>query len=228
MFCIIVPNGTVHYTPMERQEPPPSPARKGRPLEAGLRDRLLDHTTRVLLRTGYAAFSMNAVAKSARASKETLYRQFGDKDGLLRAAMMRNAAWIAPLLMEDVEEGMDSTERLARIGANYLRACYRPGALALQRIAIADGDRGLGPLFAQEITERSVACLVEEFARLGSASPRDDAEAFLGGILGKQHERMLLGEYPSDLEATMKHDVENALRLFAPYLHSLDERARKA
>lgn len=198
----------------------PSP-RKGRPVETGLRERLLDHTLRVLLRTGYAEFSMNAVARSARASKETLYRQFGDKDGLLRAALMRNATFIAPLLNEGVEEGMSARARLTRLGLNYLRACYRPGALALQRIAIADGTRAFGPLFAAEITEPSVACLVEEFARLGSRSPADDAEAFLGSILGKQHERMLLGAQPANLETLIERNVERAMRLWAPYLEEL-------
>lgn len=206
---------------MESQDSAPPSARRGRPLEAGLRERLLDHTIRVLLRTGYAKFSMIAVAQSARASKETLYRQFGDKDGLLHAALMRNAAWIAPLMHEGVEEGATASARLSRLGLNYLRACYRPGALALQRIAIADGERGLGPLFAEEITERAVACFVDEFTRLGSPSPRDDAEAFLGSILGKQHERMLLGAQPADLEQAMERHVRNAMRLWSPYLATL-------
>lgn len=190
-------------------------------MEAGLRERLLDHTIRVLLRTGYAKFSMMAVAQSARASKETLYRQFGDKDGLLHAALMRNAAWISPLLSEGVDAGMSAHARLSRFALNYLRACYRPGALALQRIAIADGAHGLGPAFAQEITERAVACFVDEFTRLGSEAARDDAEAFLGGILGKQHERMLLGERPQNLEQTIERNVQNAMRLWAPYVDSL-------
>lgn len=209
---------------MEGQATAPASVRKGRPLDAGLRDRLLDHTLRVLLRTGYAEFSMSAVARSARASKETLYRQFGDKDGLLRAALMRNATYIAPLLNEGVEDGTSARARLTRIGQNYLRACYHPGALALQRIAIAHGTRALGPLFAEEITEPSVACLVAEFARHGSDRPADDAEAFLGSILGKQHERMLLGAELGEFEPTIERHVENAMRLFGPYLDSLEGR----
>lgn len=207
---------------MERQSTADSSDRRGRPLEAGLRDRLLDHTLRVLLRTGYTRFSMIAVAQSARASKETLYRHFGDKDGLLHAALLRNAAFIAPLLHEGLEPGMAKSARFSRLGLNYLRACYRPGALALQRIAIADGARGLGPIFAEEITERALACVVEEFAEIGSREPREDAEAFLGSVLGRQQERLLLGIEERDLEATMERHVERAMRLWTPYLESLE------
>lgn len=204
------------------RQPSATPKRtRGRPLDTGLRQRLLDHTIRVLLRTGYAKFSMIAVAQSARASKETLYRQFGDKDGLLHAALMSSAAWIAPLLHEGLEDATTPSERLTRLGINYLRACYRPGALALQRIAIADATQGLGPIFAAEIAAKALACVEEEFARVGSANPREDAETFLGSVLGKEHERMLLGVPAPDLELRMERQVRNAMRIWAPYLATI-------
>lgn len=200
-------------------------AGRGRPLDAGLRQRLLDHTIRVLLRTGYAKFSMIAVAQSARASKETLYRQFGDKDGLLHAALMSNSVWIAPLLHEGLLPDMTPRERLARLGLNYLRACYRPGALALQRIAIADGPQGLGPIFAEEIAEKALGSVAEEFARLGSRQSREDAETFLGSVLGKQHERMLLGVDAPDVEQRMERQVQHAMRVWDAYLASFRDGA---
>ena len=134
----------------------------------GLQARLLDHTLRVLLRDGYGGFSMNAVATSARASKETLYRHFGDKTGLLHAAMVRSAALIGPLLHDGLESATTRTERLRRLGLNYLHGSYLPEALALRRIAYADGEHGLGPLFVTLITDRAVDFVEEEFASLGS------------------------------------------------------------
>jgi AcrR family transcriptional regulator len=196
----------------------PGPSRQ--PTNEQLQAHLLDHTLRVLLRDGYRGFSMNAVAASAKASKETLYRHFGDKAGLLHAALVRSAALIGPL----IHDGLDSTttrrERLRQLGLNYLHGCYLPEALALQRIAIADGRRGLGPLFAAEITERAIDYVAEEFELLGSHQPREDAETFLGMIQGKLHERIMLGVEIDDLEAKLEAQVEHALRVMGPYLES--------
>ncbi|MEZ5503987.1 MAG: TetR/AcrR family transcriptional regulator [Halioglobus sp.] len=195
--------------------------KRGRPLAEGLRDHLLDHTFRVLLRVGYRKFSMNAVARSARASKETLYRHFGDKAGLLHAALTRNATLIGPLLSEGLLPTMSPAERLFRLALNYLRACYLPDALALQRIAYADGKSGLGPIFADEVTEHAIDYIVAEFAQMGFPTPREDAEVFLGMIQGKLHEKILLGVQIEHLDAQLVRQVTNALRLLTPYLRAI-------
>lgn len=195
--------------------------KKGRPLEEGLRDRLLDHTLRVLLRDGYQRFSMNAVAQSAKASKETLYRHFGDKAGLLHAALMRNATLIGPLLTEGLDSTKSMEERLFRLGMNYLHGCYLPEALALQRIAYADGERGLGPIFAEEITENAISYIVAEFSQLGSTQAREDAELFLGMIQGKLHEKIMLGVEIKNLELALERQVRHALRMLEPYLEKI-------
>lgn len=182
------------------------------------RERLLDHTLRVLLRDGYQRFSMNAVAASANASKETIYRHFGDKAGLLHAALVRSAAAIEPLLDAGLEPSMSRDERLRQLGLNYLHGCYLPEALALQRIAYADGEKGLGPLFAREITERAIAHVERQFDELGSSDPRADAETFLGMIQGKLHERIMLGAEIDDMERRLRAQVDHAIRVMTPYL----------
>jgi AcrR family transcriptional regulator len=206
--------------PAREQQP-----KKGRPLEDGLRDRLLDHTFRVLLRDGYQKFSMNAVAKSAKASKETLYRHFGDKAGLLHAALIRNATLIKPLLSEGLQATLSPEARLYRLGLNYLRACYLPDALSLQRIAYADGKNGLGPIFAEEVTERAIDYIVDEFTRLGFPNPREDAEVFLGMIQGKLHEKILLGVPLKNLDEQLVHQVTQAMRMLTPYLREIKKQA---
>lgn len=192
--------------------------KKGRPLEDGLRDRLLDHTLKVLLRDGYQKFSMNAVAQSASASKETLYRHFGDKAGLLHAALVRNATLIGPILLEGLASTTTREERLFRLAMNYLRGCYLPEAMALQRIAYADGKNGLGPIFAEEITEHAIGYIEQEFAQLGSSHPREDAEVFLGMIQGKLHEKILLGVEIDNINAQLEQQARHALLMLAPYL----------
>ncbi len=199
-------------------------ARPSETPDEALRARLLDHTLRVLLRDGYRRFSMNAVATSARASKETLYRHFGDKTGLLHAALVRMAVLIDPLLHVGLDSATTREDRLRQLGRNYLHGCYLPEALALQRIAYADGEHGLGPLFAEEITERAIAVVEAEFEALGCDDPRRDAEVYLGMIQGKLHERIMLGAELDDLDGQIERQVDHALVVMAPYLTTLDER----
>lgn len=194
----------------------------GDPTVDALQARLLDHTLRVLLRDGYRRFSMHAVATSAKASKETLYRHFGDKAGLLRSALVRLAALIEPLLHVGLDSATTSEERLRQLGRNYLHGCYLPEALALQRIAYADGEHGLGPLFAEEITERAVAIVTDELAEIGSPDPRRDAETYLGMIQGKLHERIMLGVEIDDLDEQIDAQVDHALVVMGPYLRTIE------
>lgn len=196
------------------------------PSPDALTTHLLDHTLRVLLRDGYRRFSMAAVATSARASKETLYRHFGNKTGLLHAALVRSAQQIEPLLHDGLESATTRRERLQRLGRNYLHGCFMPEALALQRIAYADGEHGLGPLFAEEITERAIALVEEEFVLLGSGQPRSDAETYLGMIQGKLHEKIMLGVEIVDLERQLEQQVDHALQVLAPYLESAENAQR--
>lgn len=215
---------TRRTTPKER--PVTDPEATSETPDDGLQARLLDHTLRVLLRDGYRRFSMNAVATSAKASKETLYRHFGDKTGLLRAALVRSAAQIDPLLHVQLESATTRDDRLRQLGLNYLHACYLPESLALQRIAYADGEHGLGPLFAEEITEPAVAIVEAELEALGSKQPRRDAEVFLGMIQGKLHERIMLGAEIDDLERQLEAQVDHALLVMTPYLDSVENVTR--
>lgn len=197
----------------------------GQVLDPKLRTHLLDHTLRVLLRDGYRRFSMMSVATSAKSSKETLYRYFGDKNGLMRAALVRSATQIAPLLLQDLDTADRREDRLRQLGRNYLHACFTPESLALQRIACSDGEQGLGPLFAEEITDRAIAVVEAEFDAIGSVRPRQDAELFLGMIQGKLHERIMLGAEIEDIERRIDAQVDHALQVMTPYLDSVPPRS---
>lgn len=64
------------------------------------RDALLDQALRYFVQYGYKATSLDSLATSMGASKSTIYRQYGSKAQLLRAAMQRSAPSITAALDE--------------------------------------------------------------------------------------------------------------------------------
>ena len=67
-------------------------SRAGRPKAAELEQRadaLLAATEALLVKLGYERTTLNAIAKSAGVSKQTIYAKYGGKPGLLRAVLHR-------------------------------------------------------------------------------------------------------------------------------------------
>lgn len=193
---------------------------RGRPPKDDLRGHLLRHTLKVLLRDGYQRFSMNAVAVSARSSKETLYRHFGDKHGLLGAALGFIGEGVQALLLEGVGNDLARDARLYRLGSNYLRGLLLGESLTLQRIAYADGQQGLGPVFAKQFTDVVLAVMTQQCEDMATPAPALDAEVFLAMVQGQVHEKALLGLSDAATEAACHRVVEHAVRVFAAYLEA--------
>ncbi|WP_323771107.1 TetR/AcrR family transcriptional regulator [Antarctobacter sp.] len=99
----------------------------------------------VLAEKGFAGLSMLAVAKRAKASNETLYRWYGDKTGLFRALILRNAAQVTDRL-DALPVARVSLEDL---GAALLDMLLSERAVALNRAAAADASNTLGPVLAE-------------------------------------------------------------------------------
>jgi TetR/AcrR family transcriptional regulator, mexJK operon transcriptional repressor len=191
---------------------------RGRLHAEDLREHLLRHTLKVLLRDGYQGFSMSSVAVSAQASKETLYRHFGDKLGLLGAAFEMIGKGVAPLMLEGVTPDMTRQERLARLAENYLDGLLQPESLTLQRIAYADGKKGLGPLFARMFSHAALAVVAEQFSEMRSPDPELDAEIFLAMVQGFVRENMLLGVDSDELATKRANLQKRAVLVFEAYL----------
>lgn len=192
--------------------------RRGRPMKEGLPEHLLLHTLQVLLRDGYDQFSMSAVAKSASTSKETLYRHFQDKAGLLGAALAHLGKVVEPLLLEGIHDGLDREQRLRRLAENYLKGCLVPESLALQRIAYLEAGKDLGREFARQFTEASLEVMTRQFSSLRTPRPKLDAEIFLAMVQGQLHERALLGVAPEPTGKAIAEVTAHAVEVFSAYL----------
>ncbi len=203
---------------MTRQAARQPAARRGRPAKAGLHEHLLLHTLQVLLQVGYDRFSMAAVAQSAQASKETLYRHFTDKQGLLSAALSQIGTRVEPLLLAGIEDGMSRLQRLQRLAENYLKGCLLPQSLALQRIAYANAGKDLAATFARQFTGTALSVMTRQFAAMGTPNPKMDAEIFLAMVQGQLHEKALLGVSPTQGGKALNEVTAHAVRIFSAYL----------
>ena len=85
---------------------------------------------------GPADLSMQAVAREAKASMETLYSWYGDKTGLYQALVADNAVQIEVALIE--AKTADPVAMLEDIGERLFDMVTSERAVALNRAAAAD------------------------------------------------------------------------------------------
>ena len=190
--------------PTSTEEQPPAPrGRRGRPRageQAARRARVLDAALAELVEQGPDRMTMLSVAKRAGASKETLYAWFGNRDGLLRALIERNADGSAERVATALEEPSEPRDVLIGYAAGLLTLLTAPPSIALNRAAMTNPE--LAALLLEGGRHR-VGPLVESYlSRLdgdGLLTVSDPAAAFMllyGLTVQDTQIRVLLGEDP--------------------------------
>lgn len=177
-----------------------------------------------LLVEGADALTMNAVARRASCSKETLYKWFGDRDGLLNATVRWQASKVRAGNYE--RQHLDARalqESLERFAANWLTVISSQTSVALNRVAVSHtGNRSsnLGSIVLANgrfaIGERLKPLL--EAARAAGLLRFDDAETAFRtffGLVGRDIQiRLLLGEALTLTEAGIGRDAARATQQF--------------
>ncbi|WP_409567522.1 TetR/AcrR family transcriptional regulator C-terminal domain-containing protein [Methylobacterium sp. J-030] len=168
--------------------------------------------------------TMDAVARRASCSKETLYKWFGDRDGLLTATVRWQASRVhAGHDTAQVLDGATLRERLQDFAVTWLEVITGPTSVALNRIAIAHaGSRksNLGGIVLANgrfaIGER-VKPVLEAGRAAGLLAFADSEAAFrtFFGLVGRDIQiRLLLGE-TLDLDgAGIRRDAGRAVEQF--------------
>lgn len=117
-------------------------ARGGRPTAAGSAartERILAAATVRLLRDGFAALSLEAVAAECGVSKRTLYARFPGREALTLAIVRRLVAGWQPgfgaLLTGRLPAALEAAAR------RILAVATTPEAMALRRLLVAEGAR---------------------------------------------------------------------------------------
>jgi AcrR family transcriptional regulator len=108
------------------------------PKQAARRARIEKAAYEVLGELGYNSASLLAIAKHARASNETLYNWYGNKQGLFRSLVASNAREAAELLERAAADKSDPIEVLAKLGPVLLGIVTGERAVMLNRAAAGD------------------------------------------------------------------------------------------
>lgn len=184
---------------------------------------VLDAVLDLMVETG-DQLTMDAVARRASCSKETLYKWFGDREGLLAATVQWQASQVRAGRYDrqklDVTALRDSLKDFA---ATWLRTIASPTSIALNRLAIghaASAKDNLGGLVLSNgrfaVGERLKPVLEE--GRAAGLLAFDDAETAFRtyfGLAGRDVQiRLLLGDRLDLTEQDIERDAARAAEQF--------------
>ena len=168
--------------------------------------------------------TMSAVSRRASCSKETLYKWFGDRDGLLTATVRWQASKVRAGNWDRQHLDADAlVESLEAFAANWLTVISSQTSIALNRVAIgnaASGRSDLGRIVLENgrlaIGER-LKPLLEAAREAGLLAFDDTEEAFrtFFGLAGRDVQiRLLLGDTLALTTSGIARDARRAVEQF--------------
>jgi TetR/AcrR family transcriptional regulator len=172
---------------------PPGPAAaSGARAQRSLRKRqaILDGARREFLSHGYAATSMDRIARTAAVSKATVYSHFADKEALFRALTEHLVAErLTELFGASPRQALpsDPAAALTELAARCLaRRPAPPPFLSFLRLVIGESERfpELAKTFVAQLERTGVAQVVHLFEAL-QAGPEAElrARVFMGALV---------------------------------------------
>ncbi len=203
---------------------------------AGLTERqsaVLESALNLLVDGGEKAVTTAGVARAANCSKESLYKWFGDRDGLLSAMIGYQAGKVRTVEVKAESLTAEGLRRhLSAFALDLLDVLSGDVSLALNRLAIgqtvrgerrggaANGGATLGRLLEErgrrQIGRRATTLL--EAGRKAGLLAFDDADEAYGTLYGlivtDAHLRMLLGEDPRAMKREFAGRAERAVTSF--------------
>jgi len=177
----------------------------------------------LLVEGGERALTTAGLARAANCSTESLYKWFGDRDGLLAAVVGFQASKVR---IEDRAPTGDAATfrgRLVTFAEDLLTVLAGETSLALNRLAIGQASRGGAPLGRlllergrKRIGARARALLVAGRSRgfLIFDDAEDAYQTLYGLIVGDLHGRLLLGDRLTPAEADFAGHAARAVEKF--------------
>ena len=196
-----------------------SGTREPNPRQEEVLDAVLD-----LLAEGRDALTMSAVAQKASCSKETLYKWFGDRDGLLTATVRWQASKVRAGSYDGARLDVSAVQAsLEAFAVNWLKVISSRTSIALNRVAVGhagSGSSNLGQIVLANgrfaIGERLKPLLeAARDARLLSFDDTETAFRTFFGLVGRDVQiRLLLGDMLRLTDAEIARDAARATQQF--------------
>ena len=163
---------------------------------------------------GYKATSMLEVAKRAKASNETFYKWYGNKQGLFLSMVERSVAASRELLVSSLEGDQDLAAILDTFGPQLLQMLTSQRTIVLNRAAAGDvHDTGM---LGRTITEGGRDAILPIFAQVFDLSePKgmtgyEAAELYLDILISDLQIRRVIGVLPMLSETDVKARSDRA------------------
>ncbi|GAB7127664.1 TetR/AcrR family transcriptional regulator [Silvimonas sp. JCM 19000] len=118
-----------------------SPGRPSAATQAERHAMLVDVATDEFIAKGFEAASLDGIAKAAGVAKHTIYRNFGGKEGLLRAALLRGYGTFAEKLTDLLDASAEPARVLDKAARHITLSATGARGLALSRLVIAHKDK---------------------------------------------------------------------------------------
>tara|TARA_R110000751_G_scaffold189187_1_gene295143 strand:+ start:41535 stop:42212 length:678 start_codon:yes stop_codon:yes gene_type:complete len=185
---------------------------------------VLESALHLLVEGGDRALTTAGIARAANCSKESLYKWFGDRDGVLAAVVGYQASKVRVLGPGEMPGSLSSfRDHLTRFADDLLAVLSGEASLALNRLAIGQASRAdakLGHLVLERgrrMIELRAGALLETGRRRGFLAYDDANEAYrtlYGLIIGDFHVRQLLGDELSSQEKDFQARAHVAIGQF--------------
>jgi TetR/AcrR family transcriptional regulator, mexJK operon transcriptional repressor len=215
---------------MPSRVPAASDVAGGTGRSASKRRAIMAAATALFLRDGYRNTSMDQVAADAAVSKQTVYKQFSDKEQLFRdivlgvtasseavitdmTAALRDAGVVSPAELRAV---------LTDLARRYIDGVLQPHVVALRRLIIAEAERfpDLARTYFEQAPARTIEIIADalrtyaERGLLTVADPRLAAAHFAYLVLAIPQDRAQF--YPGERPSAAQRDrlADEAVRIF--------------
>jgi AcrR family transcriptional regulator len=169
-------------------------------------------------------FTMTAVARRANCSKETLYKWFSNRDGLLTATVQWQAAKVrVPALARDDLNARTLAACLEEFAENWLNVLTGDISIALNRLAVGharSSGNGLGRIvlhngpFAMARRLEPILEMAREAGLLRFSDSQTAFRTFFGLVVRDVQIRALLGEEHKPTPDEIRHDARRAQQQF--------------
>lgn len=182
-------------------------------------ERLLDIATEVFLELGYAATSMDEIARRAGASKQTFYARYPTKADLFVAVMARQMDSMQEQFSRVLVSSYGIEQVLENFGRNLMDTIILPNFRALSRVVIvaaADFPEvsakfwDLGPQRAQKM----LADYLSANLKMGKKEAEQAAEMFCSICGGHIYSKLQLFLTCSCPQREIRDRVREAVRVF--------------